>query len=88
MYRAQLLWDATMAGSVAEALDRGATRVIHLAGAFHIDFDGGTVQYLLSRKPDLRILTVSMRPAAPATLRREDKGRANIVIYTGAERHE
>jgi len=88
MYRAQLLWDSTMAGSVAEALDRGATRVIHLAGAFHIDFDGGTVQYLLSRRPGLRILTVSMQPAASRTLRQEDAGRADIVIYTGAERRE
>ena len=81
-FRAQLLWDATMAGSIAEALDGDLSRVIHIVGQFHTDFDGGTVQYLLDQKPDLKILTVSLQKACARSLRPEDKDRADVVIYT------
>jgi len=81
-YRAQLVWDATMAGSIAEGLDNGLARVIHVVGQFHTDFDGGTVQYLLDRKPDLKILTVSLQNAYSRVLRDDDRNRADVVIYT------
>jgi len=84
-FRAQLVWDATMAGSIAEALDGGLARVIHLVGQFHTDFDGGTVQYLIDRKPDLKILTVSLQKAHARQLRPADRERADIVIYTLAK---
>jgi len=84
-FRAQLLWDSTMAGSIVHALDSGSARVIHLVGQFHTDFDGGTVQYLLDRRGDLKILTISMQNTAARSLRSEDRRRADVVIYTGAE---
>jgi len=74
-----------MAGSIAEALDGGLARVIHLVGQFHTDFDGGTVQYLIDRKPDLKILTVSLQKAHARQLRPADRERADIVIYTLAK---
>jgi uncharacterized iron-regulated protein len=85
IFRAQLLWDATMAGSIAQGLDSGLTRVIHLVGQFHIDFDGGTVQYLLDLKPDLKILTISLQRAPARELLPRDKKRADVVIYTPPE---
>jgi len=84
-FRAQLLWDSTMAGSIVEALDSGSARVIHVVGGFHVDFDGGTVQYLLARRGDLKILTISMQNTAARSLRSADRRRADVVIYTGAE---
>jgi uncharacterized iron-regulated protein len=82
-YRAQLVWDATMADSIARALRGGATRVIHLVGQFHADFDGGTVQELRRRAPGVRVMVISMQPVASEVLRAEDRGRADVVVYTG-----
>jgi uncharacterized iron-regulated protein len=87
-FRAQLMWDATMAGSIAEGLDGGLARVIHIVGQYHTDFDGGTVQYLRDRKPDLKILTISLQNAYGRNLHPEDKNRADVVIYTLAEPKE
>jgi uncharacterized iron-regulated protein len=84
-FRAQLVWDATMADSIAQGLDSGLARVIHLVGQFHSDFDGGTVEYLLDRKPDLKILTISLQNALTRELRSGDHKRADVVIYTRAE---
>lgn len=83
LFRAQLVWDATMARSIADALGRGRAKVVHLAGRFHSDFDGGTVQFLRRYRPGVRVLVVSLVPADAAELRPEDVGRADVVIYTG-----
>ena len=83
-FRGQLMMDATMADSIAEALRDGAEKVVHLVGQFHSDFAGGTVQELRRRKRGVKILTVSMQRADAIALREEDHGRADIVIYTGA----
>jgi uncharacterized iron-regulated protein len=83
-FRSQLLWDATMAGSIARAKKRGADKVVHLVGQFHSDFQGGTVHEIRKRLPGANILVISMQAAAPpASLREEDRGRADVVIYTG-----
>ena len=84
-FRAQLVWDATMADSIARGLDGGLARVIHIVGQFHTDFDGGTVQYLLDREPDLKILTISLQNASDRELRSGDRKRADVVIYTLTE---
>jgi uncharacterized iron-regulated protein len=83
IFRSQLVWDATMAQSIARANDRGAHKVIHLVGQFHCDFEGGTVLELRRRLPGARILVISMQRAWPEALLEEDRGRADIVIYTG-----
>jgi len=80
----QMLYDATMADSIARALDAGAAKVIHLVGQFHSDYEGGTVIELRSRAPGARVLTVSLtREGDGATLREEDRGRADVVVFTG-----
>ena len=74
-----------MADSIARGLDGGLARVIHIVGQFHTDFDGGTVQYLLDREPDLKILTISLQNASDRELRSGDRKRADVVIYTLTE---
>lgn len=82
-FRSQSLWDATMAASIARAKRAGATKVVHLVGQFHSDFNGGLVQQLRGRLPRAKILVISMQQDEVQSLRDEDINRADIVIYTG-----
>ena len=88
-YRAQLVWDATMADSIADALAHpDVSQVFHLLGHFHSDHDGGTVLELRQRLPEVEILTISLRPMRgqplAGALLDDDRGRAGVVIYTTA----
>jgi uncharacterized iron-regulated protein len=82
-FRAQMLWDATMADSIAKALQAGSPRVVHVVGQFHVEFDGGTVIELRRRQPDARIVTVTVESESN-TMRDEDIGRADILVFSGA----
>jgi len=82
MFRAQQVWDATMAASILKAKEGGADRVIHFVGGFHSDFDGGLVRRLRRGAPGLRVLTISLVPVHTHRLRPEDRARADIVAYT------
>jgi uncharacterized iron-regulated protein len=82
MYRAQLVMDATMADSIAEASRAGADKVVHLVGHFHCDFEGGLVQELRRRLPDARILVVTMLSQDGAQLGEDDVDRADFVFHT------
>lgn len=83
-YRAQCVMDATMADSIADALNEHPGRIIHLVGQFHSDFKGGTVQQLLHLRPQTRVMTISMQAADSHELRDEDRDRADFVVYTGS----
>jgi len=83
-FRSQSMWDATMADSIAKAHRAGAGKIVHLVGQFHSDFNGGTVQQLRARWPEARILVISMQREDGQSLRDEDRGRADIIVYTGA----
>ena len=80
-FEAQLVWDATMARTVAAAHRRFGGPVVTLVGSFHSDFDGGLTTLL--RRRGLDVMTVSFVPVASGRLRPEDVGRADVVIYTG-----
>lgn len=82
-YRAQNLWDATMAASIASGAGRGSAPVVHVVGQFHIDFDGGLAQRVRSLMPGARVVTVSLVDSA--TMKDEDHGRADVVVCIGAE---
>ncbi|MCZ6837050.1 MAG: ChaN family lipoprotein, partial [Planctomycetota bacterium] len=81
-FNAQMMYDATMADSIAKALAGSPTKVIHLVGQFHSDFEGGTVLELRRRTPGVKILTISMQRENVNALRDEDQDRADVVIYT------
>ena len=83
MLRSQMIWDATMANAISEALASGAAdRVIHIVGRFHVEHQGGTVSELLARRPDARPLSIIISGDAAASLQPEDRGAGDIVIYT------
>lgn len=83
-FRGQLVWDATMAESIDRALGY-YPRVMHVVGRFHVDFEGGLVEEVRARRPAARVLIISMEPAASKGLRSEDRGRADVVIYTASK---
>jgi len=82
-FQSQRVWDATMGASIVRAWDKYHRKVIHFVGQFHTDFNGGLVAEVRDRKPRLRILTISLQPVDATQLQKDDKGRADIVIYTG-----
>ena len=81
--RSQLVWDATMADSVADALRAGYEPVALVIGRFHAEFDGATVEYLKRQRPGARVLTIVVVDRWSEELADEDKGRGDIVIYAG-----
>lgn len=81
-FRSQLLYDATMGDSIARALDDGATKVVHLVGQFHSDYEGGTVLEVKSRRPRTSVLVISLRDSPETSLHEDDVDRGDFVIYT------
>lgn len=82
-FRAQTVWDATMAESIALARRPGHAPIVHVVGQFHADFEGGTVLELRRHLPDARIVVVSMSRETAAQLPASDLGRADFIIPVG-----
>jgi uncharacterized iron-regulated protein len=84
-FQSQLVWDATMAASIANALERDdIDRVIHLVGRFHSDHEGGTVREVKRLRPGVRVLTITgVGEGDGVELAEDDRGRADVVVYTG-----
>ena len=90
MFRAQGLWDWTMADSVARTIDntaRPARPVVLIVGKFHTDHDGGLAQALRALRPGSRLYIVSLENETKPPLSDELKGVADAVVYLGEE-HE
>lgn len=82
-FRAQSLWDWTMAETIADAIDDGASPVVHVVGRFHSDFRGGLIEALARLRPGTRVITISCISEASVVLRDDDRGRADFVVYVG-----
>lgn len=65
MLMAQALWDASMARAIADVLDRpGVERVVHVAGAFHVENGTGVAELLEHYRPGTSTLIVVGYPVA------------------------
>ena len=80
-YRAQSMWDATMADTLVRAIDDGGRPVVHVVGQFHSDHDGGLVLAVRAERPGVRIVTVSMSDGDGFT--DDDIGLADYVVLVG-----
>ncbi|MBX3177567.1 MAG: ChaN family lipoprotein [Candidatus Hydrogenedentes bacterium] len=80
LFRAQQVWDATMAHSTLQAAGNHGHALL-VVGQFHTDFDGGLLLRMKAAEPDRRYLTISLQPAEASALRPEDEQRADIVVY-------
>lgn len=86
-FRAQLIWDETMADSIADAVGLG-TPIVHVVGRFHVARGGeaggsGLVDGLRDRLPQARVLIVTVVDAWSDRLRDEDAGLGDVVLYAG-----
>jgi uncharacterized iron-regulated protein len=87
-FRAQTLWDVTMAESVAEATRLGAP-VVHIVGRFHAEFGtepgkSGLADAIAQRiQPEQRMIIITVIDADAGSLRVEDVGRGHFVAYVG-----
>ena len=61
-FRAQLTWDETMARSVIDARETFGTPAVLLIGAFHAEYEGGTIRAMRRMDPDARILVITLDP--------------------------
>jgi len=82
-FRAQQVWDATMADSVVKA-QRDHGKAVLLIGQFHTDHRGGTLLRMKAAAPELQYLTISVQKASERS--EEDRDRADIVVYRPAAR--
>lgn len=82
-YRAQQVWDATMARSSIDALGAHGPPVILLVGRFHSDWSGGTVNQIQRRAPSARVLTISLEPQCGGLETSKSNPQADLIICTG-----
>lgn len=83
VFRSQALWDGTMSSSAARALQDGNKPVFLVVGQFHCDTNGGTLELLRRKRPNANILVVSVSDTWSETLKEEDEGRADFIVYVG-----
>ncbi|MBX9738156.1 MAG: ChaN family lipoprotein [Phycisphaerales bacterium] len=86
LFRAQSVWDWTMASSVNDAINQGHRPTVLVVGQFHSDFRGGLVQALDVIRPGRRVVTVSFQrevARSATSLPSDHKGRASFVVGTG-----
>ncbi len=87
--RAQALWDATMAYTIAQHLmDTPGALVVHVTGGFHVSEGTGTPEQLIHYRPSARPLIVSIRPVDDVTAfdPNEHTELGDFVILTDAAR--
>lgn len=83
-YRAQSLWDDTMARSVATQRDRHPERrVMLIVGSFHIEREGGTQVKLRRLRPADRVLIIVYhgKTDTPLKFDEADRDSGDVVIY-------
>ena len=82
MLDAQTLWDATMAFSIDESLEK-VDLVAHISGFFHVRNDLGIIEHLHHRRPDILCESVVIIPEeSPDFNPEEHLGAADSVILT------
>ncbi len=89
-FRSQILWDVTMAESIADATRLGAP-VVHVVGRFHAEYGtepgkSGLADAVAQRlQPDQRLLIITVLDADSGQLRVEDVGRGHFIVYVGSQ---
>ena len=82
-FRAQNLWDATMAGAIAGAFLEGRSPVFHVVGQFHVDNDGGLVQRVRALLPGAEVIVVHMSEETGGERSEDEAGVADWIVHVG-----
>ena len=84
IFQAQCIKDEAMAEGIIDALARHeGAQVVHWCGRFHSDFGLGTVERVLRRDPDLKVLIISAvrGSGTPSSVQPDDIDRADYLWY-------
>ena len=82
-FRAQNLWDATMAYAVANAVWDNRSPVFHVVGHFHVDNAGGLTERLHQLLPNAEIIVVTMTDETGDERTEDDANKADWIIHVG-----
>lgn len=90
MLQAQVLWDATMAYSIAEHLTREpGSSVVHIVGSFHVKNGTGIPEHLERYRPGTRAIAFVAEPVDDIDSFPEDLvGAADFVVLTRKQQSE
>ncbi|USH01731.1 ChaN family lipoprotein [Grimontia kaedaensis] len=78
-YQAQIAWDDTMAESIVDFLaENPSYKVMHIAGAFHVEGGLGIAARILARNPDLSIAVIS--PQTDDAKRHSENGDYRLIV--------
>ena len=64
-YRAQLVWDSTMASTIASLNPNKQSKVVLLVGKFHVEYNGGLIELLKRYSPKVKTLVVTVHESKP-----------------------
>jgi len=87
-YQAQCVKDETMAESIVAAFDRQAGKpgtIVHVTGAFHVEFGVGTAERVRRRLPGRRVAVVTILPVDDLDtidIGDDDLKRAEYLVFT------
>ena len=87
-FRAQCLWDTTMASSIVGTLEEDRRPAFLVVGSFHCNRDGGTVQSIREQRPGTEILVVTFVAEDAQELLEEHRTLADFVAYVGPHSDE
>ncbi|MCB9838385.1 MAG: ChaN family lipoprotein [Phycisphaeraceae bacterium] len=82
-FRAQNLWDATMAEAIAHVAMQGRSPVFHVVGQFHVDHGGGLTERVRSLLPGSEVIVVSMSPENASERGEDEADRADWIVHVG-----
>ena len=88
MKKSQMLWDVTMADSIARFVRKNHRPLVHINGAMHSDSGYGAADRLHRQAPGLKIMRVTIRPSANYPTPPSDLAAdiADFVIVTPAQK--
>lgn len=90
-FRSQALWDDAMAEAVTDfRAGHPDHLVVLIVGAFHVGGDGGTLTKIRARRPDDRLFSLILSPAADERLRfdPDERGAADAVVMVPVKPRE
>lgn len=79
MQAAQSIWDATMAESIVQAREYNDCQVVHTVGIFHAAVQGGLINEIRQRDPNLRIVVIEPVYQLPDAAERKPEENINRI---------
>ncbi len=83
-FKSMQAWDATMAQSFIDASPSTEKKVVLMVGQFHVEYDGGIVQELRNRMPEVNVIVISIQKEMPDEDWQKEPRIADIMVVENA----